>query len=904
MKSTQELEDRIKELENELSLFQSLFENTPVAYQSLNEQGQFIDVNKAWLKETGYQKEEVIGHYFYEFIEGGNPEDFYKNFDQFKAQLEINDVDFNFVKKDGTIIHTVFNGRITLNPDKSFKQTHCLLHNISDKKKLENIFTGLDRQTVDVMSKALPSAVGMCREKKLVWMSERIEYIAGYTPEELQDETKLNQLFGGKEATKTIRENLLEQLCSQSIIAQLDAKIHTKEGRKLDTHIQAALTDPHNPDSGFMFTILDISDRKQMESKLLQSNQFIRQILDSLPHPFYIIDADTHILKLANKATYNYDLQENKQITCYQATHGSSVPCEGEHHQCPLEIVKQTKEPTRIQHLHKNIAGEERFVEIYSYPVLNEIGEVKEVIEYSLDITEKVEADHLLLVQKQLFEDIARCSGDWIWETEKDGRITYLWGDYENILGFTKEALIGSPIFDLISPENRESFQTAFNRAVDTKSEIGLHETKILNKDGRILNFRINSIPFWKDEEFIGYRGVFKDITQFKSAEDQLRQSQKMEALGTMAGGIAHDFNNVLFGMMGYIELAKQSLSEDSPIQRDLNQSLKAAERAKDLIQQILTFSRQKEFETQIVNIAPIIKESLKLIRASTPSTIFINHNISSQQAYILAEPTQIHQIIMNLCTNAIYSMKDTGGSLFLKLSQELFSKSNTTILPVEEGEYYILKISDTGCGIPEEIKKKVFDPFFTTKPQGEGTGLGLSVVLGIIKDIGGNLEIESTPGNGTIITIYLPVSEREAIENETSKTDDRLFTGTGKVMIVDDEEMLIALQTKIIKSLKYEPVPFTSPTLALKYFLENPDDIDMVITDQTMPKLTGTQFCKAIHEKRPDLPLVLSSGIRMELSEEDQKATGIRKLLRKPLGVKVLADVLHEFLGSNEKKE
>ncbi len=364
--------------------------------------------------------------------------------------------------------------------------------------------------------------------------------------------------------------------------------------------------------------------------------------------------------------------------------------------------------------------------------------------------------------------------------------------------------------------------------------------------------------------------------------EAQLKHSQKLEAIGTLAGGIAHDFNNLLFAMLGYITMAKEDLEEDSPVKDDLEEAITAAKRAKDLVHQILTFSRQQEGEQQPIRISPLVKEALKMIRAFIPATIEIRQDWENTQSTILADPSQIHQIVMNLCTNAGYAMRSTGGTLEMNLMEVEIDSGFASSHAIAEGPYLMLSVSDTGHGIPAEDLDRIFDPFFTTKPVGEGTGMGLAVVHGIVRNHKGAITVSSELGQKTEFKLYFPVIE-DAIKDNHLEVES-MPRGTEHILVVDDEISLVKLEKRILERCGYKVTTAINSLEALELFRESPNQFDLVISDQAMPKLDGAGLAKKLLQIRPDIKMILVTGYSSAISAAQAKNIGIAEYVMKPI--------------------
>jgi two-component system cell cycle sensor histidine kinase/response regulator CckA len=378
---------------------------------------------------------------------------------------------------------------------------------------------------------------------------------------------------------------------------------------------------------------------------------------------------------------------------------------------------------------------------------------------------------------------------------------------------------------------------------------------------------------------------IVRDIAQRKRLEAQIRQLQKMQALGTLVGGIAHEFNNVLGVILGYTELALLKLPGSSPVRRYLDDVLAAARRARDLVQHILAFSRQDNGERQRVPLAPLIRQALSLLRASLPATIDIRHAIDDKGGTVLADPAQLHQMLMNLGANAEYAMRKTGGVLDIRLDAvDLDERAASLYPPLTPGPYARLSLQDTGQGMTLDVMERIFEPFFTTKGVGEGSGMGLAVVHGIVTSHAGVITVDSTPGQGTTFVIYLPRLPGVAAVAEAGAEPD--LRGKGRILFVDDEESLVRLGQDILSPLGYDVVACTDSRQALELFGAEPESFDLIITDHTMPRMTGEMLAREARRIRADIPIILCSGLGHSINGEKAKEAGIEAFLAKPIDV------------------
>jgi len=387
-------------------------------------------------------------------------------------------------------------------------------------------------------------------------------------------------------------------------------------------------------------------------------------------------------------------------------------------------------------------------------------------------------------------------------------------------------------------------------------------------------------------------------LSERNKMEKQLQQAQKMEAIGTLASGIAHDFNNILSPLVGYSEMLKDELPADHPFQANADIMLSSALRAKELVQRILSFSRQPKSEIKPIKPKLIIKEALKLIRSSIPTTIDIEQYIDSGCGLVNADATKFHQIIMNLTTNAYHAMKEDGGKLTVTLKQIRIEQDHSEQLNLLPGTYAHLTVADTGIGINKDIIDKIFDPYFTTKEKEKGTGLGLSVVHGIVKGFDGAIHIYSERGKGTDVHVYIPIIAGEAAKG-VFKTKS-FPGGTENILLVDDEEVIVVMQKQMLERLGYHVTTRTGSIEALEAFKNNPDKFDLIITDMAMPNMTGIQLAQEIKNLKADIPIIICTGFSEQLTDESWQALGINGYVMKPVIIRELAGTIRNVLKTS----
>ena len=557
------------------------------------------------------------------------------------------------------------------------------------------------------------------------------------------------------------------------------------------------------------------------------------------------------------------------------------------------DLRKNSRKTFSVEYRLRHEDGSYRWILSQGSVLSDENGNPSRVLGARIDVTDKKLSQEM---QERLVIAI-ESAAESVVITDSDGRITYVNPAFEEVTGYSRDEVMGQNPRILQSGEHDQLFyRNVWETISSDKIWKGLFKNK--RKDGSTILHQSTIAPV-KDSNgaIVAYVSVKRDITQERLLQDQLIQSQKMEAIGTLAGGIAHDFNNILYTISGSAELALSHSTPDSALANNLNRILKSAERASDMVKQILTFSRQSDGEKQHFNPSHIIAEGLKLLRGAIPTNINIHSQLQPNLPNIQGDPTQVYQILMNLCTNAAHAMKQNGGNLTVELCEknpapELLESGDDS----KDRDYVCLTVSDDGEGIPRGIINRIFEPYFTTKEVGEGTGLGLSVLHGIIQSFGGAVTVWSEPGKGSRFDVYFPVTVREEA-TDTTNQEDFLAPVRGKVLWVDDEKMLLDMVSQTLDYLGFEVVACLCPKKAIEIFSVNPESYDVVVTDLTMPEMSGFELARKITDIRPGTPLIICTGHGASVLDPEMDDSGVCAVLQKPVKRGELAIAIQKAL-------
>jgi len=731
--------------------------------------------------------------------------------------------------------------------------------------------------------------------KFLNW-NKNFEKVSGYSAEEISRMSPLDY-FQGEDKNK-VAERIQKVFVKGE--SSVEADFVSKNGNKTPYYFNGVLIKIDNKNYlGGMG--IDITDRRLAEEALRESEERYRLLAENVTDVIWTRDMNLNLTYISPSVMnqQGYTIEEAKARTLEETWAPESLKYIGEVFAEELEMEKdKQKDMSRSRAVEVEVKckdGSTIWTEAKISFLRDKDGEPIGIIGVTRNITERKKVEKALRESESKFRNLFDLSPQAISLTDvKSGRLVDINNKFCELTKYSKEEILGLNATEVgFYPEADRS---KFLKELQSSGEVNGLEMEFKAKDNSVLHaLMFARIIQISDVSFI--MTIFHDVTEQKRLETQLQQAHKMEAIGTLAGGIAHDFNNILSIILGNTELAMDNVPEWNPARLNLKEARTACLRAKDVVRQLLSFARKTEIKKKPTNIIPIVKESLKFLRSSISKSIEIRQNITKDVDTILADPTQIKQILINLCTNSGHAMRD-GGLLEVslknvKLDEDTLVK-HTNLSP---GRYVNLTVSDTGHGIPKEKIDRIFDPYFTTKEVGKGTGMGLSVVHGIVKGHDGHIIVESEPGKGTTFSIFFPTTEKEAVME--FEPTEKLPTGNEKILFIDDEQSIVNMAKQMLERLGYKVDTKTSSIDALELFRSKSDQFDLIVTDMTMPSMTGDKLVKAILKIRSDMPTIICTGFSEKINGERAKEIGATGYLEKPLDKRDLAVTIRQILDA-----
>ncbi len=884
----------LRESENKFrTLFTTMAEGVCLHELIRNDHGtpfdyRIIDINPSYERITGISKNASIHMNASELYETGSPPflDIYARVTETKRSESF---EIYWPPMDKHFLISVFSPRS--------EQFATIFTDITDQKKKEIELQESEEYLSTTLNSIGDAVITTDIQGRVVRMNPVAEKLTGWELSKAKTR-QLEKIFDiVNQKTRKKVENPAQKVMRRGTIVGLanHTVLISKDGREYFIDDSAApIRDAKGDIAGVVLIFRDITEKHIAEQKIHNSEELHRTILQTTSAGFWIADPNGKLLE-TNESYCRMSGYCMEELLTMSISDLETLETEADvHHR--IEKIKSCGHD-RFESRHKRKDGSEFDVEvIVQYRLFGE----GLFIVFLHDITERkraeAERERLLFAINQAQEIVAI--------TDASGEIAYVNPVFEAITGYSSSEAIGkNPRFLNSGIQDTAFYKNLWDTILSGTPWTG----RIVNrrKDGALFTTECSISPIRdEDGEIVNFVWISRDISEIINLETRILQAQKIEAIGALASGIAHDFNNILFPITGLAELLMGDFSPNSHQYEHACEIYKSAMRASDLVKQILSFSRQTENKEAPVLVQSILKEILKLMRSTIPSNIEIRSTVDKNCGLVMADPTQMHQIAMNLITNAFHAVKETNGEITVTLNETKINKTNKTGLSLEPGRYALLSVSDSGYGIPAENIGKIFEPYFTTKKQGEGTGLGLSIVYGIVKAIGGDIQVSSEVDIGTTFNVYLPLMKKmPAFKPSEGAAHEAM--GNESVLIVDDEPVIVRMVSQMLQRLGYKVTFRTSSTEALEAFRASPDSFDLVVTDMAMPRLTGIQLATEIVKIRPEIPIILCTGFSEKLTEEKVASLGIKGILMKPVGKWDIAQKIRKVLdGARNEAE
>lgn len=902
--------DFIAALHQSEEKFQLAFHTSPdsINFNRLSD-GLYIDVNEGFTKLTGYAREETIGKSSLDLNIWCDPEDRKRLVAGLMNGGYAENFEAKFRRKNGQVGIGLMSARIlTLNDEKLILS---ITRDITERKKMDEALRKSEEQYRAIFENAVEGFFQSTPDGRFIRVNKSFARMCGYaSPEEMI--SAISDIGEQHYEFKKDRDLFAAILNEKGVVENFEHKSLRKDGSTFWVSVSArAVKDNENRILYYEGSHVDIEDRKKAENRLIDAEVQYRSLFDTSTNAILIRDR-AGVITMVNEAAIALLAAQNQGDLIGRSyldlVHPEDRLLSAKRIEKIFHVAVEQRNPTPFEadsirpreHRMINLKGD--IIDVESTGVAFQYKGQFFIQGIFQDITARKQAEEKLKETEKKYRELAESLPQVIFEVDSEGNLIYLNRTGYELFGYTPEDFAGGfNVLEAFVPEDRERIARDILLNVQGQ-KVGRQEYTAFKKTGASFPVAVHANRVLRDQTATGVRGILIDLTPIRHAEDekkrlevQLQQAQKMEAIGALAGGIAHDFNNILSAIIGYTELAMLNEGAEH-CAVELKEALTAANRAKDLVKQILAFSRQTDEDRMPVRVGLVAKEAVKFLRATIPSTIEIKARIDEKSGAVLANAVELHQIIMNLCTNAQHAIGDQAGLLEVEVKNtEIDLAQRNDLIDLEIGSYVRTSVRDTGYGMTPDVVKRIFDPYFTTKEKGVGTGLGLAVVHGIVKKYGGAIKVESEAGKGTTFHIYLPKADITApIRTEPPLS---ITGGSEKILFVDDEKMLVAIGQQTLQRLGYEVVSRTSPIEALELFKAKPDHFDLVITDQTMPGMTGDGLARELMNIRPALPVIICTGYSQSIDQERAKQIGVKAFVMKPILINEIAAAVRKAL-------
>ena len=880
-----------KELSNEL------LDLTEELVQMVDAMGRFVYVNAAWTRNLGWTREEANKLHFTDILDPALLPHCLAMFQEISKGASFKGIEVKFRTKEGRtiLLKGSVGGRFT---NGVFTHTNGFFTDVTAQREQEERLRRSEERFQELFA-ANPVAMIYCQSRgRIIDANKQFSELFGVPREQAIGQNSMKSEFW----VTANRSTLLELLRQHDRVDGFETRLRTKDGRDFDALLSAQRLRLENQTS-IVVSIMDISERRRAARESLEKDRLLRLVIDLVPHFIFAQDAQSRFIFVNRALAKAWGISSEQMVGRENNDFPSSL--------FQIEQSENEKEPKAIrqlvEHRFLDSLGQNRRLQTQAIPFEVPVTGEKAFLGVSVDVTQILEAEETARASEERKTAVLESSLDGIVTIDSDGNIVEWNRAAERIFGFADGYAIGKPLDELVIPERYRSAHRNGVRKVTLSSEGAimhrLVEMPAIRSDGTEFPIELYVVPTRTNPPL--YTGFIRDISERKRAEQaqskleaHLRQVQKLEAMGTLAGGIAHDFNNILAAILSNAELGLLEATNNQACHGCLSEIQTAALRAKGLTQQILTFSRVQRSSERLVAVdaGPVIAEAIRMLRATIPSGIQLQSRIDSASFPVGIDPTHLHQLVINLGTNAWHAVEATKGQIRVCLSAERVGPDGRNIPLLKPGDYMSLSVEDTGPGMDKATKERIFEPFFTTKVTGKGTGLGLSVVQGIVRQAGGSILVESAPGKGATFQILLPMA-REVTTAPIDSPSQQSSMQSARLLVIDDEESLLKVTCKLLNRAGYEVEGLTDSSEALKRFSDSFDTLDLMITDHNMPGTSGLGMSEKFLQVRPDLPIILLTGELTEDIQERAKRVGIAAVIQKPINIAALSNTIQELL-------
>ena len=901
-KSKEQLIAELNELRHKSEFQEILLESIPSPVFYKNVDGEYMGCNKAFEDFVGRRREEIIGKSVGDMGPKEIADTYAQQDKELLEHLGLQSYQWQVQRENGEISDVVFNKAAIIGKEGRCEGIVGVISDITERKRAEETLRESEtkyRQLAENIHEVFWMTDVSLGE--IIYVSPAYEKIWGKTCESLYADPQSWAESIHPDDRQTV-ENAI--LCMSTSGHTVEYRVIQPDGSMrwvLDRGF------PLRNVSGEIYRITgiaeDITERKQSEEALRKTEEQYRTLFESMNQGVFYQRADGALVDVNPAALEIFGLTRDQFLgrtsddRHWDVIHEDGSPFPAETH--PSMVALKTGKPVTdvVAGVFNPLKKEYVWLVISAFPQFRPGDSVAyQTFVILHDITERRQAEQELRKSEQHFRMLVEDAPDAIF-IHVDRRFAYLNKAAVDLFGAgSKEELIGSSVIDRLHPDCREAIRERMRLLIQEEVPVPVIEHKYVRLDGQVIDVQASGAPF-RYEGSDGILVFVRDLTEQRNLEAQLRQAQKLEAVGTLAGGIAHEFNNILGIILGNAELAVDDIPDWNPARSSLDEIRSASHRAKDVVRQLLAFSRKADENRRPLNLVPLVKETIRFLRSSIPANIEFRQDIPKECHTVVADATQIHQILLNLSANAAHAMEEQGGILEFSLQNVTLEMGQGIDAKLQPGEYVMLTVKDTGHGIPSEFIERIFDPYFTTKDVGKGTGMGLAVVHGIVDSHGGTIQVESYPGNGTTFKILFPATtEEESVEEP--KTE--LPRGTERILFIDDEESIAVLGGAILERLGYQVQTETDPRKAMEVFASNPRQFDLVITDMAMPGMTGDQLIQQVLQIRPEMKTILCTGYSQRVDEMSVLTLGTRAYVLKPLDRKQLATTVRGVLDKD----